>query len=111
MQYPLLLATCISIIWIVWDEYAPLNRALMDNIVIIQPIVIGIVSLRFPISIKIPILAAFITIMQMLRWDFFHSIFIGKNFPGYGATIYLLLAVSILSSAKLATALLVMAIQ
>jgi len=118
MQYPLLLATCISIIWIVWVmnmlNWSKGVDGQMPGIVAISAIVIGIVSLRFPISDQNTYVAALLSFiiagasLGFLPFNFYPA----KIFPGYGATaIYLLLAaVSILSSAKLATALLVMAI-
>lgn len=117
-QYPLLIATVISIVWIVWVmnmlNWSKGVDGQMPGIVAISAIVIGIVSLRFPLSDQNTYIAALLSFMiagaslGFLPFNFYPA----KIFPGYGATaIYLLLAaVSILSSAKLATAILVMAI-
>lgn len=86
----------------------------MPGIVAISAIVIGALSLRFPIIDQQNLISAklsFIIAGASLGFLIF-NFYPAKIFPGYGATsIYLLLgAVSILSSAKLATAILVMGV-
>src|SRR3990167_2497551 len=86
----------------------------MPGIVAIAAIFIGILSLRFGLSeelTKSTATLSFIIAGSAIGF-LFYNFHPAKIFPGYGATaIYLLLAVaSILSSAKLATAILVMGI-
>jgi UDP-GlcNAc:undecaprenyl-phosphate GlcNAc-1-phosphate transferase len=115
---PFLLSNLIAIIWIVWVmnmlNWSKGVDGQMPGIVAISAIVIGIVSLRFPLSDQNTYIAALLSFMiagasiGFLLFNFYPA----KIFPGYGTTsMYLLLAaVSILSGAKLATALLVMGI-
>lgn len=112
------LGEVIAIIWIIWVmnmlNWSKGVDGQMPGIVAISAIVIGILSLRFPnanegalIDAKLSFIIAGASI-GFLLFNFYPA----KIFPGYGATcLYLLLAtVSILSSAKLATAILVMGI-
>jgi len=107
-----------TILWIVWLmnmlNWSKGVDGQMPGIVAISGIVIGLLSLRFPeldsyslISAKIGFMLAGAS-LGFLIFNFYPA----KIFPGYGATaIYLLLSViSILASAKLATAILVMGI-
>jgi len=107
-----------TILWIVWLmnmlNWSKGVDGQMPGIIAISGIVIGLLSLRFPALDHYSLISAKIGFMLsgaslgFLIFNFFPA----KIFPGYGATaIYLLLAViSILSSAKLATAVLVMGI-
>jgi len=86
----------------------------MPGIVAISGVIIGILSLRFPGNWSLYLnkrKLAFMLSGASLGFLIF-NFFPAKIFPGYGATaIYLILAVaSILSSAKLATAILVMGV-
>lgn len=112
------LASIIAIIWIIWVmnmlNWSKGVDGQMPGIVAISAIVIGLLSLRFPniqetalIDAKLSFIIAGASI-GFLLFNFYPA----KIFPGYGATsLYLLLAVvSILSSAKLATAILVMGV-
>lgn len=112
------LSQIISIFWIIW-VMSMLNWSKgvdgqMPGIVIISSIVIGILSLRFvqadPYALT-DVIMAFIIAGSMAGFLLF-NFHPAKIFPGYGATaMYLLVAVvSILSSSKLATALLVMGV-
>ena len=114
----ILLSHIITVIWIVWVmnmlNWSKGVDGQMPGIVAISAIVIGILSLRFAaidttslIGIKLSFIIAGAS-LGFLIFNFHPA----KIFPGYGATsIYLLLsAVSILSSAKLATAILVMGV-
>lgn len=104
--------------WIVWVmnmlNWSKGVDGQMPGIVVISAIVIGILSLRFPFPDQINLIDANLSFilagsaLGFLIYNFYPA----KIFPGYGATaIYLLLAVvSILSSAKLATAILVMGV-
>src|SRR3990167_5423255 len=108
----------ISIVWIVWVmnmlNWSKGVDGQMPGIVAISAIVIGMLSLRFPIIDETALIDAKLSFIiagasiGFLLFNFYPA----KIFPGYGATsIYLLLAVvSILSSAKLATAILVMGV-
>lgn len=114
----ILLSHIITLIWIVWVmnmlNWSKGVDGQMPGIVAISALVIGVLSLRFPtidvtnlISIKLSFIIAGAA-LGFLIFNFHPA----KIFPGYGATsIYFLLsAVSILSSAKLATAILVMGV-
>lgn len=112
------LSDLVAVLWIVWVmnmlNWSKGVDGQMPGIVAISAVFIGILSLRFGIpdtltqtttSLSFIIAGAAI---GFLIYNFHPA----KIFPGYGATaIYLLLAVvSILSSAKLATAILVMGV-
>lgn len=108
----------VTLVWIVWVmnmlNWSKGVDGQMPGIVAISAIVIGILSLRFPISDPNSIIAAklsFIIAGSSLGFLIF-NFYPAKIFPGYGATsVYLLLSVvSILSGAKLATAILVMGV-
>lgn len=108
----------ISIVWIVWVmnmlNWSKGVDGQMPGIVAISAIIIGMLSLRFPIIDQNNLISAqlsFIIAGSSLGFLIF-NFYPAKIFPGYSATaIYLLLAVvSILSSAKLATAILVMGV-
>lgn len=113
-----LLPHIIAIVWIVWVmnmlNWSKGVDGQMPGIVAISAIVIGVLSLRFPTPGLYDIVSAKLSFiisgasLGFLIYNFYPA----KIFPGYGATaIYLLLAVvSILSSAKLATAILVMGV-
>lgn len=112
------LSDLIAVIWIVWVmnmlNWSKGVDGQMPGIVAISAIIIGILSLRFtPLDQDSAIAAtlSFIIAGSSLGFLIF-NFYPAKIFPGYGATaIYLLLAVaSILSSAKLATAILVMGV-
>lgn len=112
------IADIIAGIWIIWVmnmlNWSKGVDGQMPGIVAISAIVIGIVALRFPAGDPNAVLDAtlsFIIAGSAVGFLFF-NFHPAKIFPGYGATaIYLLLAVvSMHSSAKLATAILVMGI-
>ena len=125
MQLPFLLpyvaislSQIITIIWIVWVmnmlNWSKGVDGQMPGIVGISAIIIGLVGLhsfstdpKVLIEIQLSFMIAG-SAFGFLLFNFYPA----KIFPGYGATsLYLLLAVvSILSSAKLATALLVMGV-
>jgi UDP-GlcNAc:undecaprenyl-phosphate/decaprenyl-phosphate GlcNAc-1-phosphate transferase len=113
-----LLSDLIAILWIVWVmnmlNWSKGVDGQMPGIVMISAIVIGILSLRFyPLDLTSATAAtlSFIVAGAALGFLIF-NFYPAKIFPGYGATaIYLMLAVaSILSGAKLATAILVMGV-
>lgn len=108
----------ISILWIIWVtnmlNWSKGVDGQMPGIVIISSIVIGLLSLRFVSAdpyARTDVMLAFIIAGSMLGF-LLYNFHPAKIFPGYGATaMYLLVAiVSILSSSKLATALLVMGV-
>ena len=108
----------IAILWIVWVmnmlNWSKGVDGQMPGIVAISAFVIGILSLRFNATDHNTVISttlSFIIAGSALGFLLF-NFYPAKIFPGYGATsLYLLLAVaSILSSAKLATAILVMGI-
>ncbi len=112
------LADLIAILWIVWVmnmlNWSKGVDGQMPGIVAISAIVIGILSLRFsPLDQTSTTAAALSFIIAGASLGFLlFNFYPAKIFPGYGATcLYLMLAVaSILSSAKLATAILVMGV-
>lgn len=112
------LSDLIAVLWIVWVmnmlNWSKGVDGQMPGIVAISAIIIGILSLRFsPLDQTSAIAATLSFIIAGASLGFLvFNFYPAKIFPGYGATaIYLLLAVaSILSSAKLATAILVMGV-
>ncbi len=108
----------LSLLWIVWVmnmlNWSKGVDGQMPGIVAISSIVIGLLSLRFPLtdpSTHIAATLSFIIAGSAIGF-LFYNFYPAKIFPGYGATfLYLLLSVvSVLSTAKLATAILVMGI-
>ena len=120
LGFPILIALSdiLAILWIVWVmnmlNWSKGVDGQMPGIVAISSFVIGILSLRFGTSDPNTVTAATLSFMiagaslGFLLFNFYPA----KIFPGYGATaMYMLVAaVSILSSAKLATAILVMGV-
>lgn len=112
------LSDLIAVIWIVWVmnmlNWSKGVDGQMPGIVAISAVIIGILSLRFsPLDQTSTIAATLSFIIAGASLGFLvFNFYPARIFPGYGATaIYLLLAVaSILSSAKLATAILVMGV-
>ncbi len=114
----LLLSDVVSVLWLIWVmnmvNWSKGVDGQMPGIVAISAIVIGILSFRLnptgaggAIDAQLSFIIAGAA-LGFLLFNFYPA----KIFPGYGATsIYLLLGVvSILSSAKLATAVLVMGV-
>ncbi len=119
LPYPFsLVSGFIAVLWIVWVmnmlNWSKGVDGQMPGIVAISALVIGLLSLRFSVIDEASLTAATLSFIiagasiGFLVFNYYPA----KIFPGYGATaIYLLLAVaSILSGAKLATAILVMGI-
>lgn len=113
-----MLSDIVAMLWIIWVmnmlNWSKGVDGQMPGIVAISAIVIGLLSLRFANSdsfTQISINLSFIIAGASLGFLIF-NFHPAKIFPGYGATaVYLLLsAVSILSGAKLATAILVMGV-
>lgn len=121
MRIPILnflLSDVLSVLWLIWVmnmiNWSKGVDGQMPGIVAISAIVIGILSLRLNPTAQGNFLDAqlsFIIAGAALGFLIF-NFYPAKIFPGYGATsLYLLLGVaSILSSAKLATAVLVMGV-
>lgn len=117
LPFQLLLSDIISVIWLVWVmnmlNWSKGVDGQMPGIVAISAIIIGILSLRLtnPLGNSVDATLSFIIAGSALGFLLF-NFYPAKIFPGYGATaIYLLLGVaSILSGAKLATAILVMGV-
>lgn len=118
IHFAFMLSDIVAVIWIVWVmnmlNWSKGVDGQMPGIVAISAIVIGLLSLRFAGSDSFSQLSvdlSFIIAGASLGFLIF-NFHPAKIFPGYGATaIYLLLsAVSILSGAKLATAILVMGV-
>ncbi len=113
-----LFSDLIAVLWIVWVmnmlNWSKGVDGQMPGIVAISAIIIGVLSLRFsPLDITSQTAATLSFIIAGASLGFLvFNFYPAKIFPGYGATaIYLMLAVaSILSSAKLATAILVMGV-
>ena len=117
-QFGIYLSDILAIIWIVWVmnmlNWSKGVDGQMPGVVAISSFVIGLLSLRFALadpSTLISVQLSFIITGASLGFLLF-NFYPAKIFPGYGATaVYLLLsAVSILSGAKLATAILVMGV-
>lgn len=113
-----ILSDLIAVVWIVWVmnmlNWSKGVDGQMPGIVAIAAIIIGVLSLRFEVLDEFNLINAnlsFIIAGASLGFLIF-NFYPAKIFPGYGATaIYLLLsAASIMSSAKLATAILVMGV-
>ncbi|MDE2025534.1 MAG: undecaprenyl/decaprenyl-phosphate alpha-N-acetylglucosaminyl 1-phosphate transferase [Patescibacteria group bacterium] len=112
------LADLLALLWIVWVmnmlNWSKGVDGQMPGIVAISAFVIGLLSLRFSLTDQSTVIAAHLSFIiagasvAFLLFNYYPA----KIFPGYGATsMYLLLAaVSLISSAKLATAVLVMGI-
>lgn len=118
LPFNILLSDAIAVIWIIWVmnmlNWSKGVDGQMPGVVAISAIVIGLLSLRFGTIDSLSLMGAklsFIIAGASLGFLVFNY-YPAKIFPGYGATaIYLLLAaVSMLSSAKLATAILVMGV-
>lgn len=112
------LSQILALLWIVWVmnmlNWSKGVDGQMPGVVAISAFVIGLLSLRFSLSDPftfISVTLSFIITGAALGFLLFNY-YPAKIFPGYGATaMYLLLsAVSILSGAKLATAILVMGV-
>ncbi len=117
-HFVIALSDIIAILWIIWVmnmlNWSKGVDGQMPGIVAISAITIGFLSLRFGSSNefeRIAVNLSFIIAGSSLGFLIF-NFHPAKIFPGYGATaVYLLLsAVSILSGAKLATAILVMGV-
>lgn len=118
LPFSIVLSDVITVLWIIWVmnmlNWSKGVDGQMPGIVAISAITIGILSLRFAGSdsfSQISVNLSFIIAGASLGFLIF-NFHPAKIFPGYGATaVYLLLSVaSILSGAKLATAILVMGI-
>jgi UDP-GlcNAc:undecaprenyl-phosphate GlcNAc-1-phosphate transferase len=115
---PIRFSHIFSILWIIWVmnmlNWSKGVDGQMPGVVAIAAFVIGLLSLRFPLSDQATYISASLSFiitgasLGFLVFNFYPA----KIFPGYGATaIYLLLAsLSMLSGAKLATAMLVMGV-
>lgn len=118
LPFNVLLSNAVAVVWIVWVmnmlNWSKGVDGQMPGVVAISAFTIGLLSLRFGLLDSSSILSAKLSFiisgasLGFLIFNFYPA----KIFPGYGATaIYLLLAaVSILSGAKLATAILVMGV-
>jgi UDP-GlcNAc:undecaprenyl-phosphate/decaprenyl-phosphate GlcNAc-1-phosphate transferase len=112
------LSDLVAVVWIIWVmnmlNWSKGVDGQMPGIVVISAVVIGIVSMRYPLTEENTLIAATLSfaIAGSALGFMFYNFYPAKIFPGYGATaVYLALAiVSILSSAKLATAILVMGV-
>lgn len=114
----LVLSDIVAVLWIIWVmnmlNWSKGVDGQMPGIVAISAFFIGILSLRFgSLDTTTQAAATLSFIISGAAIGFLiYNFYPAKIFPGYGATaIYLLLAVAaILSSAKLATAILVMGV-
>ncbi len=118
LPFNLLLSDVVSVIWLIWVmnmiNWSKGIDGQMPGIVAISAIVIGILSLRLTSAdpgVFVDAKLSFIIAGAALGFLLF-NFYPAKIFPGYGATsLYLLLgAASILSGAKLATAILVLGV-
>jgi UDP-GlcNAc:undecaprenyl-phosphate/decaprenyl-phosphate GlcNAc-1-phosphate transferase len=118
LPFSLLLSDIITVLWLIWVmnmlNWSKGVDGQMPGIVAISAIIIGILSLKLaPLGQAsfVDAQLSFIIAGSAIGFLFF-NFYPAKIFPGYGATaLYLLLGVaSILTSAKLATAILVMGV-
>ena len=116
-QFNLLLSDIVSVLWLVWVmnmlNWSKGVDGQMPGIVAISAIIIGILSIQLNTGIQQAADAQLSFLIAGSALGFLiYNYYPAKIFPGYGATaVYLLLGVaSILSSAKLATAILVMGV-
>jgi len=118
LHLPIALSDVVAVLWIIWVmnmlNWSKGVDGQMPGIVAISAVTIGLLSLRFAGSdsfSRVSVDLSFIIAGASLGFLIF-NFHPAKIFPGYGATaVYLLLsAVSILSGAKLATAILVMGV-
>ncbi|MEK7571094.1 MAG: MraY family glycosyltransferase [Patescibacteria group bacterium] len=115
--FALPLSDIFSVLWLIWImnmiNWSKGVDGQMPGIVAISAIVIGLLSLRINGGIPLALDATISFIIAGSAIGFlFYNFYPAKIFPGWSATsLYLLLGVvSILSSAKLATAILVMGV-
>lgn len=111
-------ATLLAITWIAWVmnmlNWSKGVDGQMPGIAAISAVIIGIASLRFPVLSDLNIYTAELSFLiagaalGFLVYNFYPA----RIFPGYSATIlgFMLGVVSIMSSVKLATAILVMGV-
>ncbi len=112
------LASVFAIIWIVWVmnmlNWSKGVDGQMPGIAVVSAVIIGIASLRFPVLTEINIHTSQLSflIAGSALGFLFYNFYPAKIFPGYSATIlgFMIGVVSIMSSVKLATAILVMGI-
>ena len=118
LHLSIVLSDVVAVLWIIWVmnmlNWSKGVDGQMPGIVAISAVTIGLLSLRFAGSdsfSRVSVDLSFIIAGASLGFLIF-NFHPAKIFPGYGATaVYLLLsAVSILSGAKLATAILVMGV-
>jgi len=118
LHFSLLLSDIISVLWLIWVmnmlNWSKGVDGQMPGIVAISALVIGILSLKLDPTGwggLVDAQLSFIIAGAAIGFLFF-NFYPAKIFPGFGATsLYLLLGVaSILTSAKLATAILVMGV-
>lgn len=111
-------ATIFAIIWIVWVmnmlNWSKGVDGQMPGVAAISAIIIGIASLRFPVltSDNIHVSQVSFAVAGASIGFLFYNFYPAKIFPGYSATIlgFMIGVLSIMSSAKLATAVLVMGV-
>lgn len=113
-----IISSLLALLWIVWTmnmlNWSKGVDGQMPGVVAISAAVIGLLSLRFPLTDQSAFIASHLSFLisgaavGFLLYNFHPA----KIFPGYGATsVYLMLAVvALLSGAKLATAILVMGV-
>lgn len=118
IQTPFVLSNILGLLWIIWVmnmlNWSKGVDGIMPGVVAISALIIGIVTLRFTVADTQNLTAAYLSFIiagaaiGFLPFNFYPA----RIFPGYGATgFYLLLGVvAILSSAKLAIAILVMGV-
>lgn len=117
LPFSLLLSDLVTVIWLIWVmnmiNFSKGVDGQMPGVVAISAFVIGLLSLKLNAGSAdfIDAQLSFIIAGTAIGFLFF-NFYPASIFPGYGATsLYLLLAVaSILTSAKLATAILVMGV-
>jgi UDP-GlcNAc:undecaprenyl-phosphate/decaprenyl-phosphate GlcNAc-1-phosphate transferase len=112
------LGSVLAIVWIVWVmnmlNWSKGVDGQMPGIAVISAIVVGIASLRFPVltDANLAVSTAAFIVAGAAAGFLIYNFFPAKIFPGYSATIlgFMIGILSIMTSVKLATAILVMGV-
>lgn len=110
--------TILAVVWIVWMmnmlNWSKGVDGQMPGIAAISAIIIGIAALRFPVLVESNVLVAQTAFIVggAAAGFLFYNFYPARIFPGYSATIlgFMIGILSIMSGAKLATAVLVMGV-
>lgn len=115
---PISFSGIITVVWIIWImnmlNWSKGVDGQMPGIACISAVIIGIASLRFPILTSENLIVSEISfvVAGAALGFLFYNFYPAKIFPGYSATIlgFMIGVLSLMSSVKLATAILVMGV-